>query len=87
MNEPFVNHVLMERVLQIKQNASNNRLILETVNITDTWNKAVHMTDEELIVCVLAALQVCPNMVYAALSEDREELRRKGKRRNDENTD
>lgn len=87
MNEPYVNQALMERVLEIKQRASNSRLVLETIGITDLWNKATHMTEDELIVCTLAALQVCPDMVYAALAEDREELRRKGKKRNDEFTD
>lgn len=79
MNEPFVNQQLMERVLRIKEKAEDSRLILETVNITDMWNKAVHMTEDELIVCTIAALQVCPDKVYAALADDREELVRKGK--------
>lgn len=79
MNEPYVNHALMDRVLEIKQRSENSRLILEVVGITDLWNKAIHMSEEELIVCVLAALQICPDMVYQALAEDREELRRKGK--------
>lgn len=79
MNEPFVNHALMQRVLDIKaRGEDNSKIILETVNITDTWNKAIHMTEEELIVCTLAALYVCPRMVFAAIAEDREELLRKG---------
>lgn len=78
MNEPFVNQELMERVLRIKEKAEDSRLILETVSLTDLWNKAVHMTEEELIVCTIAALQVCPDKVYAALANDREELVRKG---------
>ena len=79
MNEPFVNQQLMERVLRIKEKAEDSRLILETVSITDLWNKAVRMTEDELIVCTIAALQVCPDKVYAALADDREELLRKGK--------
>ena len=81
INEPYVNHALMRRVLDIKAKAeSTSKTILETVNITDTWNKAIHMTEEELIVCTLAALYVCPSKVFAAIAEDREELLRKGKR-------
>ena len=81
MNEPYVNHALMERVLSIKARGEDqSRIILETVNITDTWNKAINMTEEELIVCTLAALYVCPKMVFAAIAEDREELLRKGKK-------
>lgn len=84
MNEPYVNHALMQRVLDIKARGNEDtKIILETVNITDTWNKAIHMTDEELIVCTLAALYVCPRMVFAAIAEDREELIRKGKRNDD----
>ena len=82
MNEPYVNHALMERVLEIKSRSENSRLVLEVVGITDLWNKALHMTDEELIVCMLAALQRCPDMVYQALASDRAELLRKGKKTN-----
>lgn len=81
MNEPYINHALMQRVLDIKaRGEDNSKIILETVNITDTWNKAIHMTEEELIVCTLAALYVCPKMVFAAMAQDREELIRKGKK-------
>ena len=37
------------------------------------------MTDDELIVCTLAALYKCPDMVFAAMASDRAELMRKGK--------
>ena len=88
MNEPYVNHALMQRVLNIKaRGEDNSKIILETVNITDTWNKAIHMTEEELIVCTLAALYVCPNMVFAAMAQDREELLKKGKRKHEDSTD
>ena len=75
---PYVNRELMERVLDIKQRAGNNK-VLEIVGLTDMWNKAIAMTEEELIVCTLAALYVCPDMVFAAMAQDREELLRKGK--------
>lgn len=75
---PYVNRELMERVLDIKQRAGSNK-VLEIVGITDMWNKAVAMSEEELITCVLAALYVCPDMVFAAMAQDREELLRKGK--------
>lgn len=79
MSELFVNRELMDRVLEIKQRGENNRLVLETVSITDLWNKALAMTDDELIVCTMAALYKCPDMVFAAMAQDREELLRKGK--------
>jgi len=85
--EPFVNHALMDRVLEIKERENASTLILESINITDTWKKAMSMTVEELIVCVIAALQVCPNMVYAALADDREELVRKGEHNGQQDVD
>ena len=79
MNEPYVNHALMERVLEIKSWSENNRLVLDTIDTTKMWNLAIHMPEEELIVCTLAALYRCPDMVFAALATDRAELLRKGK--------
>lgn len=79
MNEPYVNHALMERVLEIKSRAENNRVVLETIDATKMWNLAIHMPEEELIVCTLAALYKCPDMVFAAIATDRAELLRKGK--------
>lgn len=78
MNEPFVNRALMDRVLEIKQREVDNREILEIIDATKMWNTAIAMSDEELVVCTLAALYKCPNMVFAALAQDREELLRKG---------
>ena len=79
MNEPYVNHALMERVLEIKSRSENNRLVLDTIDTTKMWNLAIHMPEEELIVCTLAALYRCPDMVFAALATDRAELVRKGR--------
>ena len=86
MNEPYVNQALMDRVLEIKQRGENSALVLETIGLTDLWNKAVAMTDDELIVCTLAALYKCPDMVFAAMAQDREELLRKGKRNDRDNS-
>ena len=77
--EPIVNYTLMDRVLEIKQRAGDSTFALETIGITDLWNKAIAMTDDELIVCTLAALYKCPDMVFAAMASDRAELMRKGK--------
>ena len=87
MNEPYVNHALMDRVLEIKHKSEAGKTVLEIVGLTDLWNKALHMTEDELIVCVCAALQVCPDKVYAALAQDREELltNRKGRENNEIN--
>ena len=80
MNEPYVNHALMDRVLEIKQRSENARLVLEVVGLTDLWNKAIHMSEEELIVCTLACLQMHPDLVYQALASDRAELLRNAKK-------
>lgn len=80
INEPFVNQVLMNRVLEIKQRSQTNRLMLDTIDTTKMWNLALNMPDEELIVCTLAALHKCPEMVFTAIATDRAELVRKGKK-------
>ena len=77
--EPIVNYALRDRVLEIKARAENQETVLEVVGLTDLWNKALAMSDEELIVCTLAALYKCPDMVFAAMASDRAELMRKGK--------
>lgn len=84
INEPYVNHVLMQRVLDIKARSENNKM-LEVIGITDLWNKAMAMDDEELVTFALAALYKCPNLVFAALAQDREELLRKGKKNDRDN--
>lgn len=76
---PIVNYELQGKVLEIKARAENQETVLEVVGLTDLWNKALAMTDEELIVCTLAALHKCPDMVFAAMASDRTELLRKGK--------
>ena len=77
--EPIVNHQLMERVLEIKSRDFDGKLIQDEMNITKLFNSAINFTEDELIVCVVAALQKCPDKVYQILAYDREELVRKGK--------
>ena len=72
--EPIVNYALRDRVLEIKSRSENQKTVLEVVGLTDLWNKALAMTDEELIVCTLAALHKCPDLVFAAMAQDRAEL-------------
>ena len=84
-NKPFVNRELADKVLQIRERTFEDDLFLDIVNITDLYYKALNFTEDELIASVVAALEVCPNKVYQALAYDREELKRKGKNRNDEN--
>lgn len=77
--EPYVNHALAERVLEIRERADNNK-ILEIIGMSDLWEKALAMDEAELITFTLAALHKYPDLVFAALAQDRAELLRKGKR-------
>ena len=79
MNEPFVNRELMNKVLEAREKTLDDDLFAETVHITDLYYKTLNYTEEELIMCVIAALQKCPDKVYQVLAYDREELLRKGK--------
>lgn len=80
INEPFVNRELMNRVLEAREKTLDDELFTETVHITDLYYKTLNYTEDEMIMCVIAALQICPNKVYQVLAYDREELVRKGKR-------
>lgn len=79
MNEPFVNRELMNKVLEIRERTLDDDLFTETVHITDLYYKTLNYTDDELIMCVIAALQKYPDKVYQVLAYDRAELLRKGK--------
>lgn len=83
MNEPYVNHALMDKVLEIKQRTEDSKYVQEVVGITDLWNKAIHMSQEELITCTLACLAIYPESVYQALALDRAELLRNQKKEGD----
>lgn len=85
--EPFVDHALMEKVLAIKERTYDNKLIQDEMIITDLFHKALNFTEDELITCTIAALQVCPDKVYKALAYDREELvaNQKGNKGNEGN--
>ncbi len=82
MNEPFVNKELMNKVLEIRERTLDDELFSETVHITDLYYKTLNYTEDELIMCVIAALQICPDKVYQVLAYDRAELLRKGKHNN-----
>ena len=79
MNEPFVNRELMNRVLEARVRTLDDELFSEIVNITDLYYKTLNYTEDEMIMCVIAALQKCPDKVYQVLAYDRAELLRKGK--------
>ena len=78
-NQPYVNRQLMDKVLQIRERTLDDELFSETVHITDLYYKTLNYTEDELVMCVIAALQICPDKVYQVLAYDRDELVRKGK--------
>ena len=79
MNEPYVNNALLEKVLNVRERTPEDIQLSEDINLSDLWSKAINFNEDEMIVCVVAALQKFPNLVYQVLAEDREELKRKGK--------
>ena len=83
MNHPYVDNALMEKVLAIRERTWKDALFSESVNITDLFYKSLNYTEDELIMSVIAALQICPNKVYQVLAYDREELLRKGKKKDE----
>ena len=82
-NQPYVNRELMNRVLEAREKTLDDDLFSETVHITDLYYKTLNYTEDELIMCVIAALQICPDKVYQVLAYDRAELLRKGKKDNE----
>jgi len=85
MNGPYVNTALLEKVLSVRERTPEEIQLSEDINLSDLWSKAINFNEDEMIVCVVAALQKYPNIVYQVLAQDREELKRKGKR-NENNT-
>lgn len=85
MNGPYVNRELMQRVLEARDRTLDQELFSETVNITDLYYKTLNYTEEELIMSVIAALEICPDKVYQVLAYDRAELLRKGKKHDGNN--
>ena len=79
-NKPFVDRDLMDKVLQIRERTYDDKLFSDLINLTDLYYKTLNYTEDELIMSVVAALQICPDKVYQALAYDREELLRKGKK-------
>ena len=82
-NQPYVNRELMNRVLEAREKTLDDDLFSETVHITDLYYKTLNYTEDELIMCVIAALQKYPDKVYQVLAYDRAELLRKGKKENE----
>lgn len=80
MNEVYVDYTLIEKIRRIRGRTFDHTGVSAEWDITELFKRMMNFSDDELTVAVVAALQKCPERVYQALAEDREELIRKGKR-------
>lgn len=78
MNEIYVNYALIEKIKRIRGRSFDHTGVSAEWDITELFKRMSNMSDDELTVAVVVALQKCPLRVYQALAEDREELLRKG---------
>lgn len=88
MNEPFINRELIDKIRQARE-----RTFDADISFDDTKEEERHLSemyriiqnydDRELAVCVAAALEKNPIVVYQVLYEDRNELLRRGKRKHE----
>ena len=80
MNEVYVDYSLIEKIRRIRGRTFDHTGVSAEWDITELFKRMMNMSDDELTVAVVVALQKCPMRVYQALAEDREELTRKGNR-------
>lgn len=78
MNEVYVDYSLIEKIKRIRGRSFDHTGVSAEWDITELYKRMLNMSDDELTVAVVVALQKCPLRVYQALAEDREELLRKG---------
>ena len=79
-NEIYVNYVLIDKIRRIRGRTFDHTGVSAEWDITELYKRMLNMSEDELTVAVVAALEKCPMRVYQALAEDREELLRKGKK-------
>lgn len=80
MNEIYVNYALIEKIKRIRGRSFDHTGVSAEWDITELFKRMSNMSDDELTVAVVVALNKCPMRVYQALADDREELLRKGKK-------
>lgn len=79
MNEIFVNYALIEKLKRIRGRTFDHTGVSKEWDITELFKRMLNLSEDELTVAVIVALEKCPMRVYQALYDDREELLRKGK--------
>lgn len=78
MNEVFVNYALIEKIRRIRGRQFDETPVSKERDLSELFRRVSNFNEDELIACVIAALQKCPDKVYQVLAEDRQELLRKG---------
>lgn len=86
MNEPFINKELIAKIREAREITFDADIAFD-----DTTEEERHLSEmyrivsnydvKELAVCVTAALEKEPLLVYQILAEDRAELLRKGRKK------
>lgn len=80
MNEIYVDYSLIDKIRRIRGRTFDHTGVSKDWDITELYKRMMNLSEDELTVAVVAALQKCPNVVYQVLAEDREELIKKGEK-------
>lgn len=80
MNEIYVDYSLIDKIRRIRGRTFDHTGVSKDWDITELYKRMMNLSEDELAVAVVAALQKCPNVVYQVLAEDREELIKKGEK-------
>ena len=91
MNEPFINKELIAKIREAREITFDADIkyddTIETErHLSELYRIVSNYDDKELAICVTAALEKEPLLVYQILAEDREELR-KGRGKHENNPD
>ena len=81
MSEVFVNYALIEKIRRIRGRTFDHTGVSKEWDISELYRRMMNLSEDELTVCVVAALQKCPDKVYQVLAEDRQELIEKGNKK------
>ena len=84
MNEPFINRELIDKIRQAREKTFDADITYDNTkeeerHMSELYRIMQNYDSKELAVCIAAALDKEPMIVYQVLAQDREELIRKGK--------
>ena len=81
MSEVYVNYALIDKIRRIRGRSFDHTGVSKEWDISELYRRMSNLNEDELTVCVIAALQKCPDRVYRVLADDREELIKKGEKK------